>query len=221
MHAPRAILFDAEGVIVDTEKLWDEGQRVFLQRRGIAYDRDRIKHLLAGRSLTDSTEILKNEYEPGAELSRLIEERRTIMRGLFADRVEFVPGFLEFFARVKASDLATAVATSMSPEFFAAIDRRLDLRERFGGRVYFTSDVDGRAKPDPAIFLYAARALDRTPADCLVIEDSPAGVDAARAAGMRCVALTTTFPRHRLNGADYICEGFEQITEMPVGPEIK
>ncbi|MEQ9363972.1 MAG: HAD family phosphatase [Leptospirales bacterium] len=220
MRPARAIIFDAEGVIIDTEALWDESQRVFLERRGIAYDRARTKHLLAGRSLTDGTRILKDAYKEdlAGEIRELAAERRDITASLFAAGVELIPGFADFFERVTAAKFTTCVATSMAPDLFALADRRLKLSDRFSGRVFFTADVGGRAKPDPAVFLHAAKALACPPRDCLVIEDSPAGVLGARAAGMQCVALTTTFSRERLRQADLICDAFDEIPEISPAP---
>ena len=103
------------------------------------------------------------------------------------------------------------MATALEPGLFVAVDRRLNIREKFGGRVFFTADVEQRPKSDPAIFLYAADQMGRLPHECLVIEDSPAGVTGARAAGMRCVALTTTFAADRLREADEIYDAFVNI----------
>ncbi len=210
----RAVIFDAEGVVIDTEGLWDESQRMLLARRGIAYERERIKHLLAGRSLLDGAQILREEYRLPESAAEIAVERRNLARELFSQTVGFVPGFQEFFEGVQAAGVPCCIATSMEPGLFAAVDARLKLNEYFGRRIYFTSDVDGRAKPDPALFLFAAQKLNCVPGECLVIEDSPHGVAAANAAGMRCVALTTTFEAKLLGQADWICESFEQIQQI-------
>lgn len=211
MRPIQGIIFDAEGVIIQTEGLWDQSQREFFGRRGIQYDRTKSKHLLAGRSLIEGVKIIQEMYPIPGDPADLATERRTIMAELLLSNVDFVPGFLDYYRRAVHTGFATCVATSMEPALFDAVDERLRLRELFDGRIYFTADVGGLSKPDPAVFLYAARQIHCRATACLVIEDSPAGIAGAAAAGMQCVALTTTFPEEHLGEADLICESFANI----------
>lgn len=96
-----ALIFDAEGVVLDSEPAWDEAQREFLRRRGHRYDRDRIKPLLSGRSLAEGTSILKREYGLSGEPAELARERLEIVARLLARRLPFVPGFQAFLERVR------------------------------------------------------------------------------------------------------------------------
>jgi beta-phosphoglucomutase len=206
----KAIIFDAEGVIVDTEKMWDAAQDEFMRRRGISYDRAKIKHLLSGKSQPDAIEILKAECGLTGDAQLLADERRELVRRHLANGVNFVTGFPEFFQRVQP-DYRTAVGTAMPEELLAIVDARLSLSRLFDGRIYSLSAVGYRSKPNPDIFLYAAGRLGVEPANCLVIEDAPHGVEAARRAGMKCVALTTTFDRQTLSNADVVADSFAQI----------
>jgi len=210
--APQAIIFDAEGVVVDSESIWDHGQRVFLERRGCRYDRDRIKPLLTGRSVAEGVAIMQEAYGFGGDVETLAEERIAIVRGLLADEVHFIPGFEAFFRRVRAQ-YKTCIATAMSEELFQLVDRRLGLSALFGGRIFTLSNVGGRSKPAPDLFLHAARRLGAEPGGCIVIEDAPHGIEAARRAGMRCIGLATTYGRERLEAADFVAERFEAITD--------
>ena len=81
----------------------------------------------------------------------------------------------------------------------------------FGGRVYFPSHVGGRAKPAPDLFLYAAAQLGAPPERCLVIEDSPRGIEAARRAGIPVIALATTHEKEMLQEADRVVGSFGEI----------
>jgi beta-phosphoglucomutase-like phosphatase (HAD superfamily) len=100
----------------------------------------------------------------------------------------------------------------MPEELFAVADRRLGISRFFAGRVYFPTHVGGRAKPAPDIFLYAAAQLGAPPARCLVLEDSPRGIAAARRAGMKVIGLATTHDRAMLAGADRVVSAFAEIT---------
>ncbi|MBI5014263.1 MAG: HAD family phosphatase [Deltaproteobacteria bacterium] len=205
-----AILFDAEGIVVDTETLWDREQEEFLQRRGFPYDRARLKPLLTGRSLVEGVRILQEELGFGGDTGDLARERRRIARALFTGEVRWVDGFPEFFERVRER-FKTAIATAMDPDLLRLADERLGLSARFPGTIVTLSDVGGRGKPDPALFLCAAARLGVLPPRCLVLEDSPHGVEAARRANMRCVALTTTYAPETLRGADAIVGSFAEI----------
>lgn len=205
-----AIIFDAEGVVIDSEGLWDCGQREFLRRRGVSYEREALKPLLTGRSLVDGVRVMQERYGFPGDLHTLARERLAIVKELFATGVSWIKGFEEFYARV-CGRYRTALATALDPDLFAVVDHRLHLSELFQGQVFFLTDVGGVAKPDPALFLHAASILQTAPAQCLVIEDAPLGIEAARRAGMRCVALTTTYDRSCLLHADVVIEDYAQL----------
>jgi beta-phosphoglucomutase len=204
-----AIVFDAEGVIIDTETIWDEGQRVFLGRRGIEYDRALVKPMLTGRSLKDGAATLAELYGIPGDPEELARERADIVRDLMPG-VEFIPGFREFFDSVRER-YRTCVATAMADDLFELVDRNLGLRDLFGGHVYMLSDVGHRSKPDPALFLFAAAKIETPPQACLVIEDSPHGVEAAHRAGMWVVGLATTYEPEALAGANEVVRTFAEI----------
>jgi beta-phosphoglucomutase-like phosphatase (HAD superfamily) len=203
------VIFDAEGVVVDTEKLWDLAQRDFLARRGLDYDRARIKPLLAGRASEEGMRELQRVLDLPGDPRELAAERLELLRSHLAD-VDYVPGFREFFAAI-APWFKTGLATAMEPELFELVDRRLELSELFRGHVYTLDNVAGRGKPAPDLFLHAASMLDSEPGSCVVIEDAPSGIAAARAAGMRCIGLATTFERELLAEADLVVESFAEL----------
>lgn len=211
-----AIIFDAEGVVIDTESIWDEGQRVFLERRGIAYDRAFVKPRLTGRSLADGVRALQAEYGFAGDPDELAEERAQIVRGLMRT-AGFVPGFTTFFERV-AGEYRVCIATAMQGALFDVVDERLGLRRLFGERVFTIADVGFRSKPDPALFLYAAARLAVAPAACVVIEDAPLGIEAARRAGMRCVGLATTYEPPLLSAADQVARTYDEIALDEIEP---
>jgi beta-phosphoglucomutase len=206
----KAILFDADGVILDSEKLWDRAQVEFSRRRGLRYDRDRIKPLLAGTSQTHAMEFFKTEYNLTEDVPTLIQERMALVKAEFEAGIEFMRGFQEFHARVSPA-FATCVATSMPEELLAVVDRKLGLSRLFRNHVYSLKAVGYRAKPNPDIFLHAASQLGVPPTNCLVIEDAPNGIEAAKRAGMRSVALATTFSRNVFDGATTVVDSFREI----------
>jgi beta-phosphoglucomutase-like phosphatase (HAD superfamily) len=205
-----AILFDAEGVVIDTEGTWDRAQVEFLGRRGLAYDRARIKPLLTGRSVAEGAAVMKQLFGLEGGVEALARERLAIVVEMVEDRTRFIAGFPEFFARVRPR-FPTALATAMPAELLAAADRALGLSDLFEGRVSTLADVSGRSKPHPDLFLHAAGRLGVPPGRCLVIEDAPLGLEAARRAGMRTIGLATTYDRAALSGADAVADSFAEI----------
>jgi beta-phosphoglucomutase len=204
------IMFDAEGVVIDTESIWDLGQQQFLRRRGIDYDRGTIKHLLTGRSLVEGAELMQGKYGFPGDPEELGQERLAIVKDLFRHQVKFIRGFMEFFNRVRNS-YKTCIASAMSKELLDIVDQRLGLSKLFHDRIFTLTHVANRSKPNPDLFLFAAAQLDSDPQNCVVIEDSPYGIEAAKRARMKCIGLTTTYDSEKLTGADIIVAHYAEI----------
>ena len=204
------IIFDAEGIVIDTETIWDKGQAIFLQRRGFVYDRERIKPLLTGRTLAEGVEVMKQAYRFDGDTEALARERADIVRELFMHETTFIDGFLPFFATVRGR-YKTCIATSMDQELLELVDQHLNLSALFENRIYTLDKVGFRSKPNPDIFLYAAQQLESSPENCVVIEDAPHGIDAAKRAGMCCIAISTTYDPGKLQQADLIVNAYTEI----------
>jgi beta-phosphoglucomutase-like phosphatase (HAD superfamily) len=202
-----ALIFDLEGTVVDTEPAWDWAQRELLARRGLVYERARVKHLLTGLSATDSIRMLAECYGLTDLLDDLLAERFLLMVTELSRGVRFVDGFEEFFATLPA-DVKVGVATGMAGELFDVVDAVLGVTELFDGRIFRTDSLGLPSKPAPDIFLHAASELGVAPGRCLVFEDAPNGVRAAHSAGMRCVALATTHTPELLAEADLVISGW-------------
>lgn len=204
------VLFDGEGVVIDSEKLWDRSQEEFLRRRGATYDRARVKHLLAGRSMVEGVRVLQAEYGFGGNPEELGKERVAIAENLFRHEAEFVPGFQEFYQRVRPT-FKTCMATMMPKRLLDIVVARLKLADLFGEHIYCPDPNSLPGKPAPDLFLYAARQLQSSPASCIVVEDSPIGIEAARRAGMYCIGIATTFSAEKLGLADLVVTSFREI----------
>lgn len=210
MTSVKAIIFDMEGVIVNTEHLWDKVAEVFLQRRGFLYDKDVLKPLMMGKTLEEGVKIWQQHYGFEGDVNKQAEERRMIVRDVFGNEVTFIPGFTEFFKTVKKK-YKTAIATSSEREFIDRFDKRLQLSSLFDNHIYSIADIGYISKPNPDIFLYAAKNLNIDPEFCVGIEDSPHGVTAINSAGMKSIAITTSTSRKKLSNANLIVDSFEEI----------
>lgn len=211
------IIFDGEGIVIDTESIWDKGQEIFLQRRGFVYDRERIKPLLTGRTLAEGVEIMKQAYRFEGDTEALAQERADIVRGLLVHDTCFIEGFLQFYTSVR-NRYKTCIATAMDQNLLKLVDQRLNLSALFENKIYTLDKVGYRSKPNPDIFLYAAQQLGSLPESCVVIEDAPHGIDAAKRAGMRCIAISTTYDAGKLVQADFVVSAYAEIDSVSLEP---
>jgi len=185
----RAVIFDLDGVIVSTDEFHYLAWQRLADEEGIPFDR-RTNHRLRGVSRMDSLEILLersprpySQDEKVALAARKNDYYRAMLDGL--SPADILPGAMEVLKGLRARGVKVAIASSSrnSP----TILKRIGLAE------FFDATADGnditRSKPDPEVFLIAARRLGVDPASCLVVEDAAAGVEAAVAGGMKCLAL--------------------------------
>ena len=192
----RAVLFDCDGVLVDSEALSCEATSDLLRARGAKLTNEEVRALFLGRSAADHVRWCRDhgvaiEDDFGAVKDRAYVERA---RG----RLKAMPGALELVERVHGKT-KIAVATSGTPEKVAFSLQETGL-DRFFDVVVTASEV-ARGKPHPDLFLRAAERLAVEPVACVVIEDSAPGVQAARAAGMKAVALASSMDRAALLAA--------------------
>ncbi|MBI4225106.1 MAG: HAD family phosphatase [Candidatus Sungbacteria bacterium] len=207
----KVAIFDLDGVIINSEAIFDIADTEFFYRRGIHYKREEVISIVIGKGLRESTAILKKIYTLKESIEGLLEERRKILAEAYATRIDFMGGFKKFHTALIEKNIRTCIATASDNELLAIVDRKLGLSEIFRGKIFTIADVQHKSKPDPAIFLYAAHRVGAVPDECVVIEDSPNGILAAKNADMLCIALTTTHARDKLNLADVIVDTFHEI----------
>lgn len=187
-HDVRLVIFDCDGVLVDTERIGPDVVAAMAAEVGWPLTADEVRHRFLGRPESHLYEQIRHHASRPVGPEWLVEYRARV-RDAFAARPRTMPGVTELLDHLDARGLPYCVASSGSHERIAHSLSLTGLQDRFRGRVFSADDVS-EGKPAPDLFLHAARALGRPPRDCLVIEDSPAGVDAALAAGMRVVGYT-------------------------------
>jgi HAD superfamily hydrolase (TIGR01509 family) len=186
-----AVLFDMDGTLVDSEKVWDIGLRELAVRYGGVLSDDARLRMVGTSSMETMVIMLEDLEQPWrdpVEGSDWLDARVT---ELFADGLEWRPGALELLTAVRMAGLPTALVTNTRRSLVEVALPTLG-RENFDAVV--CGDEVARTKPDPAPYLAAAAALDVDPADCVVIEDSPAGVASGLAAGCIVVAVPHHVP---------------------------
>jgi len=181
------VLFDLDGVLLDTERLYTQAIDSIAARFGKTYDWS-VKRLAMGRDARIASQIIIDRLGLPLTAEAFLAERDPLLEVLFA-RTEELPGAERFVRLLNERGVPMAVATSSDRHLFELKARPHAWFSLFGAVVCGDDPRVAAKKPAPDIFLTAARDLGADPARCLVFEDSVAGVEAARAAGMRVVAL--------------------------------
>jgi beta-phosphoglucomutase-like phosphatase (HAD superfamily) len=210
MSRPRAVLFDCDGVLADSEMVVNRLVAEQLTALGWPMSAAESRETFLGLALPDMVPRIEARVGPlppgwAEELSALIAQEMTL-------HTPPVEGAVEAVRAIAAGGLAVAVASNSARAELAAKMRALGLAHVFAGRVFSFEDVE-RPKPWPDIYLAAAAACDAAPQDCVVVEDSVPGVRAGRAAGCRVLGYARETPAGVL--AAHGAEPFGAMAELP------
>jgi HAD superfamily hydrolase (TIGR01509 family) len=180
-----AVVFDMDGVIVDSEQVWDDVREQYVREAGGTYTATATRDMMGMSSVEWSRYIADELGVPGTprEINDAIVQR---MLDRYGTAPPLIDGAVEA-ARRAAERWPLAIASSSNPELIEVVLRAAGLRELFP--VTVSSEEVARGKPAPDVYLEAARRLGIDPARCVAIEDSHNGIRSAKAAGMRVVAV--------------------------------
>jgi len=205
-----AVLFDVDGVVVDSELLHLETFNEVLKPLGITISREDWLRRFLGKGSTYIMGTVFAEHGVSQDPKPWIERRRQIyQRRVAQGALRMVPGFPEFYDSVLGARLPIAFVSTGHPTNINAALRSLGMA---GKHPIIDATQVQHLKPHPEAYLLAARRLHVSPRHCIAFEDSPAGVAAAKAANMHCVALTTTRSPAELSQADLTIPNFEGWT---------
>lgn len=204
----RAVLWDMDGVLVEDGEQHYLAWRETLAEVGIILDRQTFQRTF-GMNNAGILELLLGHTPPADVVQEISERKEERFRNLIRGQVRLAPGARVWLERLQAEGFLQAIASSAPQANLEVLVKELEVGSFFAAVV---SGAEIPGKPNPAVFLEAARRLGVPPAGCVVIEDSVAGVEAAKRAGMRCLALTTTNPRSALRQANVVVDSLEQLT---------
>ena len=215
MSSPfRAVIFDLDGVLADSEPWWNQIDAKLLAEHGVSYRGEYHRNVL-GVSYRVAVEFYKNAFHISASVEELMRRRGEIATDFFANRVGLFPSAKTTLEQLREMKLHLAVATtSVSASARPFLDRT-GIRSLFS--VVVTGDEVQQGKPHPDIYMRTAKKLGVAPEACLVIEDALAGIAAAKAANMRVAAIPDkrfVDPREYENEADYVLGSLSEIPSL-------
>ncbi len=206
----RGVIFDFDGVIVDSHPAHIRAWRKFLDSVGQQVSEEELEFVLDGRK---RDEILRHFLGELSEEQRLVYGQRK--EQIFRDEAQDVPtieGLRDFLDELDEANVALGLASSGSRSRIDFLLAGLELKKRF--RAVVTGNEVNEGKPDPAIFLKAAGELQIAPPELLAVEDAVSGIKAAKSAGMKCLGIA---PWHRVSillnaGADHVVPSFVSLS---------
>ncbi len=212
MRQPEAVIFDMDGVLIDSEPIHIEIERKLFDKLGIAVSAE-IHRLYLGTAGDFMYNDIKKRFGLSQSLAELLEFDEKFRVDYFKslEVMNLNEGVLNFLTQIKRSGIKLAVATSSSPAMAKTLLERCGIISFFDAVV--TTSEAGKSKPGPEVYLLAARKIVVNPFNCLVFEDSPNGLSAAINAGMCCVAIETSSVNVlELSIADYVIKTFRGMT---------
>ncbi len=209
------VIFDCDGVLVDSEPLANASFARALSREGLNWTVEETMRRLMGRSMKSCLEIIEGVLERKLPTTFLDDMQAETYQAFRDAPLRAIPGASTAALALQAAGVKTCVASSGTPEKMRFTLGLTGLWPLFEGRIFSASEVP-RGKPFPDLFLHAASYMGAVPADTVVVEDSVPGIEAARAAGMRALAYAGAPHAHRAELAAAGAEIFDDMSLLPM-----
>ncbi len=206
----KAVIFDMDGVLIDSEVLWADKEFKLFSKQLAGWTRDRQREL-AGRSIEGIYELMRSWY-PDLPYDRegFIGLYKDFAAHIYAVETKMNPGAEELITGLHEKGVRTALATSTSRKQLEIVVERFGL-ERLFELMITATEVDGRGKPAPDIYLHTLEKLELQPSQAVAVEDTSNGIKAAKAAGLYCIGYVSD-PVYDRSEADIVVEEFSELT---------
>ncbi len=204
------VLFDMDGVIVDSEDYWVEREREELLPAVV--EEDVPVSEITGMNYEEIYEYLDENYTTQVSREEYIDRFEELAREIYTEHAELMPDFRDLLADLHDHGVRRAIVSSSPPDWIETVTERFEL-EGFD-EIVSADHIDGPGKPEPAIYEHAAREMGVSPEECVVVEDSEHGVEAAAAAGAYTLAYeTATNDDHDHSAADEVVSEPDELRE--------
>ena len=202
-----AILWDMDGVLVNTGEYHYKAWKKTFQELGVSFSEDQFRETF-GMNNTGILEIIFGQNLVLDEVQKISNRKESLFREAIRGNANLLPGIDNALKKCATWKFKQAIASSAPPKNIEVLVKELKIGNYFDALV---SGFDIPGKPDPGVFLKAAHSVEILQKNCIVIEDAVAGVDGAKAAGMKCIAVTTTNTAENLSNADLVLDSLEDL----------
>jgi HAD superfamily hydrolase (TIGR01509 family) len=209
-NSPYAIIFDMDGVIVDSNPYHQIALRRFCEKHGYHLSDEYLKTKIFGRTNADwIRELFKDEIDD-TQLLLYEEEKESMFCEIFAPHIKPVNGLMDFLSLLREHQVPRAIATSAPSSNVEYVLNKTGVGEFF--QIIIDGNMIKHSKPHPEIYLKTIEAIGYPSQKCLVIEDSLSGIESARKAGCIVIGLTTTHTAEELKDAQLVIDDFKQLS---------
>jgi beta-phosphoglucomutase family hydrolase len=205
----KAVIFDLDGVIVESESAHIEAEQQTFLKYGVRISSDELHKYTGTTAKLMFTELIR-KYKLNATFEEIFRQKEAILFKLLEKDAEPTKGVITLLKKLKSKGIKLAIGSSSTKKQIKYVLSKLDIEHLFDS-VIGEEDIV-RSKPDPEIFLKAAAELDVNPSECLVVEDSELGVEAAKRAHMKCVGyINPNSGDQNLSKADTVTDDFSRL----------
>lgn len=208
-----AVIFDMDGVLSDTGPVHFESWVKMTSEIGVEFTKEFFEKIFGQQS----PEIIRKLMGPNVDeitIEKWANLKEKYYRDMVKDQLKPLPGVIELIKELYDLKFKLAVGSSGPRENVELLLTSLKIKKFFNAVI--TAAEIKRGKPEPDVFLEAAKRVKIKPNKCVVIEDAPVGIESAKRAGMKCIALTTTHPEKELYNADLIVKNLSEISSKDI-----
>lgn len=204
-----AIIWDMDGVLVNTGEYHYQAWKQTFDELDVPFSKEQFRATF-GMNNAGILKLICGENLPPDKEQRISEHKEELFREAVKGKAKLLPGVENTLKNFSKWNLKQAIASSAPPKNIEVLVKELEIGKYFDTII---SGFDIPGKPDPGVFLKAARLLNVEPERCVVIEDAVAGIEGAKRAGMKCIAVTTTNTPDALSEADLIFDSLEELKQ--------
>jgi beta-phosphoglucomutase family hydrolase len=208
MYSNYAVIFDMDGVLADTEPIHYQSWVKMAKEIGINFSQEFFKSSFGQQSVPIIRKLVGKKVDDDL-VEKWADLKEKYFREMVKDKIIPLPGVLKLLKELNRLKFKLAIGSSAPPENVDLLLNSLKIKECFN--VIITASEVKNGKPAPDVFLIASVKLQIVPSNCVVIEDAPVGIEAAKNAGMKCIALTTTHSYRELITADLVIKDLSKI----------
>ena len=203
----KAVIFDMDGVLIDSEPKWFKVEEMLFKKYNVVGNPIDVKSEIMSLSDVNTLKLLKKKFNIPAEIEEMQKFRWKVLLELYEEELTLRKGAQKLLDYIKKNNIPCALATSSPPIIVDFVLKKTKIRNYFQSII--TVDKVRNSKPAPDMFLKAAEELNIDPKNCLVLEDAPNGIKAAKEAGMQCIGVL-----HSFNSKKDLVGAFKIVDEL-------